>query len=254
MGLFDFLHGKEYESEATQYMKERNKEYAKKCAEYERQEILGTAKHARTNYSVTINKTTTENHAIVKGTVSTGKHPAVKGSLSNLFRILVCGDSDVAKQMNEILQMESECDSSSMSDAEKQSALKQRLQEKYKTNTKNNDSPKDHKNISNSNCETGCSQEYDKTEMSLFEIETVQKNGRVLKLCGKIMRGRFVLDDDVVVKSNGTAKETRVLQILRQGKEIDYANLSSGKIVISIPVDAAANVQPGDKLTKDSIG
>ena len=38
MGLFDFLHGKTYESEAEAYMKKRNKEYAKRSAIYKKQE------------------------------------------------------------------------------------------------------------------------------------------------------------------------------------------------------------------------
>ena len=45
MGFFDFLHGSvPRKSEAEEYMEKRNKEYARKAAEYKRRESMATAK------------------------------------------------------------------------------------------------------------------------------------------------------------------------------------------------------------------
>ena len=63
MGLFDFLHGvSNQKSEAEQYMEQRNKEYARKAAEYRRREALSTSAGGEFLNKVFGQSTTTPNH------------------------------------------------------------------------------------------------------------------------------------------------------------------------------------------------
>ena len=67
MGFFDFIHGgRPMKSEAEAYMEKRNKEYAKKAAEYKRKEQLETAKERlssiQTANTKTVNMSSTIRH------------------------------------------------------------------------------------------------------------------------------------------------------------------------------------------------
>ena len=106
------------------------------------------------------------------------------------------------------------------------------------------------------NCEEcqDISTDFQKDETSLFEIYTVQKSGNIVKLCGKVIRGRFMFDDEVGLRLNSGDYPTQIIKIVRQGENIDYANSASGVIVITIPNNSNLIIQPGDKLIKSQLG
>jgi hypothetical protein len=259
MGLFDFLYGKEYESEAEAYMKKRNKEYARKCAAYKKQEMMGENGCGYFGH----NGKNTSHTAATQRTAYVSSGIKLADGLNTLLTKLTGGtDVDVYHNLQALKELNSDCSSlnpdcssSSLSDSEKQAALKKRLQEKYGHNVQVSYSS-NVKTYNSGACDS-CdfpSDDVNQAAASIFEINTAQKMGHVIQLCGKIARGRFEFDDTVVLKTNGTQIQTKVLKIVRQGSEIGCANISSGVIVVTIPDVKNIMIHPGDQLTKNMIG
>ena len=248
MGLFDFLHGKDEESEAEAYMKQRNRAYAKRAAQYKQQESLDnsddwmtetTEKYTRPDGTKVTRTSKTISKGYVNGTPS--------GKVGDLLNQLTGG------MMDEIKSIEQDCRNKNMTDEERQAELKERLRSKY-GNSVRVDSSSKRSTIKTSSYQSNCSTPGVKNkDQSIFVIRTAKKVGQVWKVCGEIIRGRFGFGDTVTVKTATGDKIGRISKIVRQGEEIDYANISSGVIVIDIHVNGF-EIKPGDKLTKDSIG
>lgn len=247
MGLFDFLHWNDEESEAEAYMRERNKTYAKRAAQYKKQQ-------ESFDNSDDFMNVTTEKYTRPDGTKVTSKtyskgyvNGKPSGKVGDLLNQMTGGLFDDINDINK------ECENQNLTEAEKQAILKERLRGKYGNAVRVDSSS------SRSTIKTTMRQHDDcvipsvkQEELSIFVVKTARRVGPVWKVCGEIIRGRFGFGDTVVVKNSIAQKVGEISKIIRQGEGIEYANASSGIIVMDVKVNGF-EINPGDKLTKDSI-
>ena len=216
-------------------MKKRNKEYAKRSAVYKKKDDGFNIQKNSQLFDISM----------------------LENGLQSVFQ-------NIGSQFEEFREISTSISDSNLSDIEKQEQLKKRLQDKFGNNINVQCSSNGtNKNIvikqNNTICENyeecqDYSIDFKKDETSLFEISTIQRSGNVLKLCGKVIRGRFMFDDEVGLRLKSGDYPTQIIKIVRQGEDIDYANSASGVIVITIPNNSNIIIQPGDKLIKSQLG
>ena len=221
MTIFEYIFGGigPLKTDAEKYMEERNKEYSKKAAAYKKREMLSEVQKTIFDYLMPISK------------MSSYK------SAPNTYHTNTIQVRKMYEQQDRVYRTEADYRDAAME-------TKKRLQEKY-----------GHANIPTLDCDDCDSFDFEKEDASLFEINTVMFDqiSHVYKVCGKIKRGRFSMNDIVTIKDSTTQYSAKVKQIIRQGEVIDYANVSSGVIILFIPASGGLRIDKTSKITKSTL-
>ena len=221
MTLLEYLFGNmvSTKTDAERYMEERNREYAKKAAAYKKREMLGEVQKTIFDHLIPVAKI--NNYATVPQSQST-----------NRTQVRTTYDVPQTTYRTEMDYRDAAAET------------KRRLQEKYGCATQ-----------SESDCNTCDSSELDLEDASVFEINTVMfdQMKQVYKVCGKIKRGRFSVNDIVTVKNGTNHYAAKIRQIIRQGENIDYANVSSGVIILFLPTSGGLKMDKASKITKSTL-
>ena len=221
MTLLEYLFGVgiSTKTDAEKYMEERNKEYARKSAAYKKREMLGEVQKTIFDYLMPMSKMSSYKSA----------------------------PSAYDTNKTQVRTMYDQPDRSYRTETDYRDAAietKRRLQEKYGL-----------ANGPSLDCDDCDSFDFEKEDASLFEINTVMFDqiSHVYKVCGKIKRGRFSINDIVTIKDSTTQYSAKVKQIIRQGETIDYANVSSGVIILFIPASGGLKINKTSKITKSTL-
>jgi hypothetical protein len=227
MGLFDFLHGaRPPKSEAEMYMEKRNKEYARKAAEYRRREAVNsvTERLGDSIYTI-VQENMRKNTRNTDGVQTLGSvfGTAVCSILEN-FGIKASGPK---RQQNGNTQNKSKI---------LVSTTHTTASAKYAYD-----------------CDQcgSTSSIYDEMEIASFLVSgaSVQSSTKALNVVGEIQRGSFKIGDRVEVVTALEVNSAKIAFMFRKGEPIDYANASAGMITLVFD-HMPSVVRGGDKIVK----
>lgn len=225
MGFLDFLHGSApRKSEAELYMEKRNKEYAKKAAEYKRKEALADIAErfgANVNCQKTSRRVDTQSPTNLLETIA--------NSIAKEFGVPLTNVSKQQKPGNY-----STMNTNGM-------ARKSESVREY------------HREVIRDTCDDcWTDSEYDNDETAVFVVKnaSIKAATRTLTAIGNITRGRFEVGDAVQVVSSSGTQNAIIASIIRQGEKIQYANVSSGPIGLVFANITDMMVRSGDKIVK----
>lgn len=235
MGLFDFLHGGHVESEAEAYMRQRNKEYARKAAEYRRKEALS--------------QLTDRVHSDMTSTLKQYARKENGSPVETFGATFGAAAGSLIREFNKALnQSNGTAHSSTNNHASAPSTS--RPQTKITITTKSTSNVARQTNMCNT-CDTTPSI-YDGKEESLFVVESASARPalRSVFVVGTIERGGFEIGDKVQIVTPLETRDAIIGNIIRENKSLEYANVSSGRITLAFANCADLMIRKGNTVVK----
>lgn len=211
MGLLDFLHGGgSMESEAEAYMKQRNREYARKAAEYKRKEAIanmtGQFGGDMQDLLYKNSKNIRKSQALAEKTF---------GSVGEVARALV-------KEIENSLAGDISCDIDTKPIANGCGEC---------NNTPNIYDGKE-------------------VALFEINTASIKAATRTVTASGKVLRGTFKVGEKVELITPVETRTATIANIIRKGEKAEYANSSSGLVGLVLNGVADVMIRPGYKIAK----